>query len=129
MAHSSLDKIMRQVRILAAGETNRTDGELLRAFAARHDQDAFAALAKRHGPLVFSVCRRVLHQLQDAEDAFQATFIVFARQADSLAKKGSLSGWLHRVSYRIALDARRAGARRRKHEKQAKTMVSTNPAW
>jgi RNA polymerase sigma-70 factor (ECF subfamily) len=82
---------MRQVRLLAVGPTVRTDGELLRAFSTRSDQEAFAALAKRHGALVFSVCRRVLHQVQDAEDAFQATFIVLARQADSLSRRGSLS--------------------------------------
>jgi RNA polymerase sigma factor (sigma-70 family) len=102
---------------------------LLRAFATRNDQEAFAVLVKRHGPLVLDICRRVLRQLQDAEDAFQATFIVLARQAAALAKKDGLAGWLHRVSYRIALSARRAAQRRAKHERQAATMSPTNPAW
>jgi RNA polymerase sigma factor (sigma-70 family) len=131
MAHPSLDKVMRHVRNLAAGQnaSDQTDGELLRAFSAGDDQAAFAALAKRHGPLVLAVCRRVLGQLQDAEDAFQATFVVLARNAARLVQKGSLSSWLHGVAYRIALNARRLSARRRWHERQAKSMVPTNPAW
>jgi RNA polymerase sigma factor (sigma-70 family) len=124
MAHTALDRVMQHVRMLAAGQgtKDRSDGELLHAFATGNDQKAFAALVKRHGPLVFAVCRQVLHQLQDAEDALQATFIVLARRAASLARKESLSGWLHCVSHRIALNARKAAARRRRHEAESKMM-------
>src|ERR1700682_570656 len=110
MAKSSLDPLMRHVRKLAAAHhgKDQTDADLLRAFSARGDQDAFDALVRRHGPLVLAVCRRVLHQLQDAEDAFQATFIVLARQSATLSQHDSLAGWLHGVSFRVALTARRA---------------------
>jgi RNA polymerase sigma factor (sigma-70 family) len=126
-----LATVVRHVRSLGAAphSAEQTDAELLHAFAARSDSAAFAALVKRHGPLVLAVCRRVLHQLQDAEDAFQATFIVLSRKAASVCQQASLSGWLHGVSHRIALNARRAAARRRRHEGQAKTMHATTPAW
>ena len=75
MAHPSLDKMMRHLRSLATGQI-ATDAELLRAFSASDDQAAFSTLVRRHGPLVLSVCRRILGNLDDAEDAFQATFIV-----------------------------------------------------
>jgi RNA polymerase sigma factor (sigma-70 family) len=127
MAHP-LDKVVQHIRSVAASQ-GATDGELLRAFSISGDQAAFAALAHRHGPLVLAVCKRILGNLEDAEDAFQATFVVLARNAGKLPQKGSLSSWLHGVAYRIALNARRLSARRRKHERQAKIMVTTNPAW
>src|SRR5437870_4195440 len=106
MAHSSLDKVIQHLRGKAAGQS-ATDGQLLRAFTTSNDQAAFTVLAKRHGPLVLAVCRRILGNLEDAEDALQATFVILARHAATIAKKGSLSSWLHGVAYRIALNARR----------------------
>jgi len=97
----------------------QTDGELLRGFLVHNDQQAFTTLVKRHGPLVLAVCRRVLFRIQDAEDAFQATFLLLARRASGLVAADSVGGWLHEVGYRMAMNIRRAAARRRKYEGKA----------
>src|SRR6516165_9196375 len=119
MTHTQLGTVLRYVRGIAAeGSTAcQSDGALLRAFATTNDQAAFTQLVKRHGPLVMSVCRRLLHNLPDAEDAFQATFLLLARKADSLRQVQSVAGWLHGVAYRTAGHARRAAQRRRRHER------------
>src|SRR5437870_5729825 len=88
------------------------DAQLLRRFAADHDEEAFAALVRRHGPLVLGVCQRVLNDRHEAEDAFQATFLVLVRRARALHRRGSLAGWLHTVARRLAVRASRAAARR-----------------
>ena len=100
MANSGLDKVVRHICRVSAEEhwRRQTDGELLRAFVRRGDQDAFAVLVKRYGPLVLATCRRVLRQLEDAEDAFQATFIVLARQARALAKNECVARTTERKS-------------------------------
>ncbi len=91
-----------------------SDRQLLDAYAA-NDPSAFAQLVRRHGPMVLGVCRRVLRHEQDAEDAFQAAFLVLARGARAIRKGESLTSWLYGVSYRVALRARRDASRRRKH--------------
>src|SRR5262249_27421955 len=83
-----------------------TDGQLLERYARQGDQAAFELLVRRHGPLVWNVCRRVLGNSHDAEDALQATWVVFVRKAASLRHRGSVAGWLYRVAYRVAVQAR-----------------------
>jgi RNA polymerase sigma factor (sigma-70 family) len=98
-----------------------SDGPLLERFAARRGEEAelaFAALLARHGPMVWRVCRRVLRDEQDAQDAFQATWLVLARKAGSLRDRGSVGNWLFGVASRVSLDARAATSRRLFHERR-----------
>jgi RNA polymerase sigma factor (sigma-70 family) len=99
-----------------------TDGQLLECFVARRDEAAFAVLVRRHGPMVLGVCRRVLGHAQDAEDAFQAAFLVLARKAASIGRRELVGNWLYGVAYRTALDARAAATRRRTRERQVSAM-------
>lgn len=91
--------------------TKRTDKELLAIFARSHDEDSFALLISRHGPMVKRICRQILSSEQDAEDAFQAVFLVLARKARSVAWQNSIANWLYGVAWRIS---RRATRRRAK---------------
>jgi RNA polymerase sigma factor (sigma-70 family) len=117
--------------------TSRQGGQidrlLLDEFASRRDDGAFAALVHRHGPLVFSVCNRVLRDLHDAEDAFQATFLVLARKAASIRKPQALNSWLYGVAYRLAIKAKTQAARRRLHEanvtEETAAEPSADPTW
>jgi RNA polymerase sigma factor (sigma-70 family) len=95
------------------------DGVLLERFAAHGDEAAFEALLQRHGPMVFGLCRRLLADTAEAEDAFQATFLVLVRRARSVRKRESLGSWLFGVASRIARRARAGAARRRRREQAA----------
>jgi RNA polymerase sigma factor (sigma-70 family) len=101
-----------------------SDGQLLDWFVHQREEAAFAALVRRHGPMVLSVCRRVLRHSQDAEDAFQATFLVLAEKAPRLRQPELLANWLYGVAYRTALHARQRASRRSEREREAATLSS-----
>ncbi|HKI16580.1 MAG TPA: RNA polymerase sigma factor, partial [Isosphaeraceae bacterium] len=118
-----------------------SDRELLERFAARRGENdetaelAFAALLARHGAMVLRVCRAVLGDRHEAEDAFQATFLVLASRAGSIHRRGSVGSWLHGVALRVAACERSRAARRRRHERRRAEMTtrttggeSRNPA-
>src|SRR5262249_56177080 len=99
-------------------EAGLTDGQLLETYARSREEAAFAALVRRHGPMVWGVCRRVLGSHHDAEDAFQATYLVLIRKAPSLAQRDKVANWLYGVAHQTALKARATAARRRGREKE-----------
>jgi RNA polymerase sigma factor (sigma-70 family) len=105
----------------------QTDCQLLKRFAGQRDQVAFAALVRRHGPMVLAVCRRVLCNAHDADDAFQATFLVLVRKAGAIARPELLANWLYGVAYRVAVKARANAARRSEHEKRAPVKAWVDP--
>ena len=117
--------IERLRRAALAQDGGPTDGELMERFTARRDGDALEALIRRLGPMVLAVCRRVLGDGPDAEDAFQAAFLVFVRKAASIRSRDLVGPWLYGVAYRTALKARSAAARRRVQERRAATMTSS----
>jgi RNA polymerase sigma factor (sigma-70 family) len=104
-----------------------SDGLLLERFHQDGDETAFALLVQRHGPMVLSVCRRVLGDSPDADDAFQVTFLVLVRKAASLRQPNSLAAWLHGVAHRTALKARANAARRCAVERQTEPMLPSEP--
>src|SRR5580698_7863991 len=122
MTGSNSGAILRQVHTLFAVGTfsGVTDRDLLDRFIARRDvvsERAFTILVERHGPMVLGVCRRIMHDPHDAEDAFQATFLVLARKGRSVRGEGSLGGWLFGVATRVATRARSDERRRRARER------------
>ena len=121
MNRSLLNSVIRGAEALAArdGVGARPDAELLRRFTADRDAAAFAVLVRRHGPLVWGVCRNLLPADPDAEDAFQATFLALVRSAATVRNTEALGGWLHGVAYRVSMKARRSAARRKQRESAA----------
>jgi RNA polymerase sigma factor (sigma-70 family) len=122
----------RQIRTLYALGTlgSMTDAQLLALFLTHggdEAEDAFSALVDRHGPMVLAVCRRMLKNTHDAEDAFQATFFILARRAASLARREKLAGWLHGVAVRTASEARRRSARQHRRERRSIEMSNAKP--
>lgn len=109
-------------RLACARSQELPDADLVRSFHAEGDREAFATLVERHGPLVWSVCRRVVGNVQDAEDAFQATFLVFARKAGSIRRGEAVASWLYGVAYRTAVKIRLQHSQRRSRERQAAAM-------
>ena len=125
--------VRRQLRTLFNVGTVRdlTDGQLLERFATDRGEAAelaFAVLVERHGPMVMRVCRAVLGDSHDAQDAFQATFLVLVKRARGLWVRDSIGPWLHQVAYRTASCARTAAARHRRLERNAAiTAQETRP--
>src|SRR5271156_3898853 len=126
---SAVAAILRHVRKLVQAQHGQplSDRELLHRFAGQRDQAAFAALVERHGEMVRSMCRRALGNEQDAEDAFQAVFLILARKAASTAWHESVGSWLHSVAYRMASDLRRQATARRRHESRATATLFADP--
>ncbi len=114
MTTPSLSAVARYVRRLGDQDLRAlADRQLLDRFTCAHEEPAFAELVRRHGPMVLAVCRRVLGNPHDAEDAFQAAFLVLIRRAGSIRQRDSVGGWLYQVAYRVALRARTHRERRR----------------
>src|SRR5690349_7037630 len=113
-----LNTVLHFVRRVAttSAAADLSDGQLLERFIALRDEVAFEALVCRHGPMVHGLCRRLLSHTQDAEDAFQATFLVLAHRARSIARQESVGSWLYGVAYRTAVKAQAQAARRRTRE-------------
>src|SRR5690348_17434846 len=118
MVEAMSSPILQQVRRMVEDQRLKeaSDAELLRRLQMGRDEASFHALLRRHGPMVFDVCRAVLRREADVEDAFQTTFLVLARRAGSIRRTASLSSWLYGVAYRTALKAQAEQQRRRKHE-------------
>jgi RNA polymerase sigma factor (sigma-70 family) len=134
MAVAQVGTLLWQIQRMRAGRDAAigTDHQLLEDFAARRDEAAFAALVARHGSMVLRVCQRVLGHEQDAEDAFQAAFLILAQSGTSLRKREALADWLHGVAYRTALKAKRTAARRHRHEARLRTrtpLAAPCPSW
>jgi RNA polymerase sigma factor (sigma-70 family) len=130
MATSVLNPVIGQLRkaVLVRDGAGLTDGQLLESFVRQRDEAAFEVLVRRHGPMVLGVCRRVLRNHHDAEDAFQATFLVLARKAGSLLPRGMVAHWLYGVAHRTALKARGVIARRRVRERHVAEMPEPEAA-
>jgi RNA polymerase sigma factor (sigma-70 family) len=126
---------LRRVRsvVLTREGCGLTDAQLLECFTERRDPAAFEALVRRHGPMVLGVCRRVLGDSHDVEDAFQAVFLVLVRKAGSIVLRATVGGWLYGVAYRTAVEARNKRGRRRAREKQVDAMpqptVQSDDTW
>jgi RNA polymerase sigma factor (sigma-70 family) len=124
MSSTVARRVIRHDGALRVGELS--DEALLDRFLTGESldsQEAFRALVIRHGPMVLGICRHVLNQDHDAEDAFQATFLVLARKGGSIRDRRVLSGWLHEVAYRIAIKSRASTVRRRTLERQGMAML------
>jgi RNA polymerase sigma factor (sigma-70 family) len=124
MATGRASEVIRHLRrtVLQREDAEQTDGQLLESFLNRHDEAAMEVILRRHGPMVWGVCRRVLSNDHDAEDAFQATFLVLVRRASSIASRELLGNWLYGVAHQTALKGRATAARRKGRERQVTRM-------
>src|ERR1700730_3999675 len=124
MATNQMNGVLQHLRrtVLLRDGAGLTDGQLLQDYLSRRDEAALAALVQRHGPMVWGVCRRVLNNYHDAEDAFQATFLVLVRRAASIASPELLANWLYGVAHKTALKARATIAKRAVRERQVTEM-------
>ncbi len=123
---TSVNRIIRELCRVAGNQA--ADRDLLGDLVARRDRHAFEELLRRHGPMVLTVCRRILRNEHDAEDAFQATFLVLIRRAVAIRKRDSVGSWLYGVAYRTARKVQVMNSRRRLKESQALARSQSQPA-
>jgi RNA polymerase sigma factor (sigma-70 family) len=118
MASRQMNRVIQCLRRAACARDGaaQADGQLLENYLARRDETALETLLARHGPMVWGVCRRVLPGYHDAEDAFQATFLVFIRKAASVTPKSMLANWLYGVARQTALNLRTSVLKRKGRE-------------
>lgn len=131
MSYPQLQPVLRHIRRLLGQSCGHQlpDGLMLERFALQREEAAFAALVERHGPMVWSVCRRVLNDDHEAEDAFQATFLVLTKRADAIRQRQSVASWLYGVAYRVALKARaKVGKRRAREQRLTEPAEAVEPA-
>ena len=121
---NSMQEVIRHLRrtVLVRDGAALTDAQLLTLFIDRRDEAAFEALVRRHGPMVMGVCRRILRCPHDAEDAFQATFLVLVRKATTVVPREMVANWLHGVARTTALRANAVTAKRQMRERQVREM-------
>src|SRR6266404_1516817 len=130
MAKAPLDVVVRHIRKIVDVQAlvEATDEQLVERFARGHEELAFATLLRRHGPMVLGVSQGILRQREDAEDVFQATFLLLARKAGSIRKRQSVASWLHGVAYRLAVRVKAQRAFRKARERKASAMRRTGPS-
>jgi RNA polymerase sigma factor (sigma-70 family) len=127
MANAKANLLQQVHQLMATERSNpRTDRQLLERFATQGDESAFSLLVRRHGSMVFGTCRRALGHEQDAEDAFQATFLILARKAGSI-RQTDVGGFLHRVAHHLAVRARGLAVKRRRREQRRGTVPVSDP--
>lgn len=119
MSRSLLQLVVRHAESLVADRESDGDGDLLQRFARTRDESAFAELLRRHGPMVWAVCRQSLPDAADAEDAFQATFLALIRSPDSIRNGNAVPGWLHGTAVRTVGKLKRSAVRRKQREERA----------
>jgi RNA polymerase sigma factor (sigma-70 family) len=135
MPNSPMSKVLQHLcsTVLLAESAERTDGQLLECFISRREPAALEALVRRHAVMVWGVCQRVLRSHHDAEDAFQATFLVLLRKAPSIVPREMVGNWLYGVAHQTALKARATRTKRQTREKQVKDMpeaaATDQPLW
>ncbi len=129
MSSSPLSTVIRHLRRVLDSDAGGapTDAQLVERYLHSRDESAFELLVWRHGGMVLDLCRRLLPQAADAEDAFQATFLTLVRKAHTIGKRGSVGSWLYKVAYRVATEARARSARRSVWERRARVRTPPTP--
>src|SRR5436305_7228395 len=123
MANSKTSEVIQHIcrAVLLQDRAGMTDGQLLECFLAQRDDAAFAALVRRHAPMVWGVCRRLLDNHHDTEDAFQATFLVLVKKAADVPRQ-AVANWLYGVARQTAVRLRATAVKRGRRETQVATM-------
>jgi RNA polymerase sigma factor (sigma-70 family) len=129
MSSVQTNTLLRHVRKIAANHHGgeMPDRELLELFLARHDEKAYTALLRRHGPMVMAVCRSIVGDWHLAEDAFQATFLLLAKKALSIRKREAVGSWLHGVARHVAMKARSTAAKHKVSDENTERSQASDP--